>query len=479
MGRNRRSGDTIASRSASGSSSGAGEMSQRVDERIEEARTVDVSVYSRTREEMENLRVQFDPIIPGIARVTSASGNTYLVNTNDETCNCPDHRYRGSRCRHIEAAGIAQEQTAQGTTIGSARAADINVNETLREHIANETSQETANAERLFTDDAHFYSDNIEEFQSDMERLKEAPIPYEYNNALNGSDITFGIELEFVEGDSNAIARELFDLGICSTPYMDRYHSAGVPGKWKLERDGSVSSGYYGGELVSPILTDTPETWRQIEKVCEVAKRHGARVNMETGGHVHISTEPLDGKRQRWRRLFKAFKGTEEAIFRFSGGELGHFRNSHYTTSSTVELNRAIRTRMPEEGEMSDFRNALNYRNSGINWQKYRSINFSAFTGGVRNAVEIRAFNGSLTPGVIQANVKVAAGLIHTAERSRIQSDDASTTSEAFKKRGKLINNHDQNRQDNETIIRMVDTYFPRKSDKEHILSVMAKNRWR
>lgn len=504
MGRNRSTGNTIASRgggSGSGSGSGGGvgfgsgsgggvgpgmggtngaeEMSQRIENRMQEARSVEVPVLSRTRGTMENLRVQFDPNTPGRVQVTSRSGNTYTVDTEEGTCTCPDHRYRGSRCRHIEAASLAQEEIAQGTSIGSSRAEDINVNEVLRDHIAIETAEERSNAERQFTDDGHFYSDNPEEFVNDMERLRNAEIPYDYENALNGSDITFGIELEFVDGDSNAIASELYNLGICSTPSMGRYHSQDVPGKWKMERDGSVTYGNRGGELVSPILKDTPETWRQIKTVCDVAKRHGAHVNMETGGHVHISAEPLDGKRQRWRRLFKAFKGTEEAVFRFSGGEQGVFRNSHYATSSTAEMGRAIRTRLPEDGELSDFRSALASEHSGIVWEKYKSINLKPFTNGIRNAIEIRAFNGSLTPGVIQANIKVAAGLIHTAERSRIQGDELSGTTDSFKKRGELINEYENNAQNNQTMIRMVDTYFTRKSDKEHILSVMAKNSWR
>ena len=503
MGRNRKSGDTIASRS-SGAGSGAGgsgfgvvgsgagggtgtgagsgdaeEMSQRIEERLQEARTVEVSVESRTRGEMERVQVHFEPDTPGQVQVTSASGNTYIVDSEEETCTCQDYRYRRSRCRHIEAAGIAQEQSAQGTSIGSSRAADINVNETLREHIAYETAEETINVQREFTDDEHFYSDNPEEFDRDMERLKDAPIPYEYENVLNGSDITFGIELEFVEGDSNAIARELYDLGICSSPRMEAYHGGiNVPGKWKLEEDCSVTLYDRGGELISPVLQDTPETWRQIEIICEVARRHGGYVNWETGGHVHISAEPLDGKRQRWRRLFKAFKGTEEAIFRFSGGEQGRFRGTNYAESSVDELGEVLQTRLPEEGTLDDFRNALDSDNSGIYWEKFRSINLEPFTTGIRNAIEIRAFNGSLTPGVIQANVKVAAGLIHTAERSRIQGDEYASTTEASRKRGRLINEHTGNGMNKETMIRMVDTFFSRKSDKEHILSVMAKNDW-
>lgn len=495
MGRNRHTGNTIASRGGAGGTginndigSSAGvvgggtnenvEMSQRIEDRIEESRIVNVLVPSRTRGTVENLQVQFIPGTPGQVSVTSQSGNTYMVDTEQDTCTCADHRFRGSRCRHIEGVALAQEQIAQGTTVGSATDAEINVIETLREHVSQETADETHYAAQQFLDDEHFYSDNPQEFQSDLQRLKNAPIPYQYENALNGSDISFGIELEFVDGDSNAIARELYTLGICSSPRMQSYHSHGMPGMWKLERDGSVTDGDRGGELVSPILRDTPETWRQIETICEVAKRHGARVNMETGGHVHISADPLDGKRQRWRRLFKAFKGTEEALFRFAGGELGRFRNTGYTRSSSSEMSGAIRARLPEEGTMDDFRAALSSRQSGIAWQKYRSINLVPFTGGVRDAIEIRAFNGSLTPGVIQANVKVAAGLIHTAERSSIRGSEFQATTPSSRKRGELINEFRNSSRDEATMIRFVDTYFTRKSDKEHILSVMAKNEW-
>jgi hypothetical protein len=501
MPKTRSSGNTIASRGNGGGrvgGSGVGgagggigggtggvgfegneEMSDRIDERLQEARSVDVEVESRSRNGMERVRVDFDPATPGVYQVHSASGNAYTVNEEEQSCTCNDHVHRQRRCRHIEAVAIAQEEMPRGFAGGSMADRDINANEVSREHINNERALEDRNAERSFSDDEHFYSDNPAEFEQDMARLRTAPIPYEYHNVLNGSDLTFGIELEFVNGDSNAIARELYNLGICQSPRMLGYHSPSEPGKWKLERDGSVTSGNFGGELVSPILRDTPETWQQIEKICEVARRHGAEVNYQTGGHVHVSVEPLDGKRQRWRRLFKAFSGTEEAVFRLSGGEMGQIRSGHrtYATSTGAELRSAMRTQLPEEGSLNDFRARLADR--AIGWTKYRSFNLVPFTTGTRPTLEIRAFNGSLTPGVIQANIKTSVGLIHAAERARIQGGAEGLTTPSFRKRGRMINDFSDNRQDNSTMIRMLDTFFTRKSDKEHILSVMAKNNWR
>lgn len=486
MPKTRSSGNTIASR---GSSPGSGlgsigfegneEMSNRIDERLQESRSIDVEVMSRTRDGMETVTVNFDSRTPGIYQVESASGNTYTVDEEEETCTCNDFVYRQRRCRHMEAVAMAQEELPRGFAGGSAADCDVNANEISREHINNEQNLEAQNSERSFDDDGHFYSDNPEEFERDMERLRDAPIPYGYENVLNGTDITFGIELEFVDGNSNAIAKELYELGICSHPRMLEYHSASVPGKWKLEIDESVTNRGRGGEIVSPILKDTPETWRQIETICEVSKRHGAQVNFQTGGHVHVSVEPLDGKGQRWQRLFKAFAGTEEAIFRLSGGDMGNVRSGHriYARTSQPQVNAAIRTSLPQEGELSQYRERL--ANRDIGWTKYRSFNLVPFTSGTRPTLEIRAFNGSLTPGVIQANIKTAVGLVHTAERSRVQGASEGFTTLAFSKRGRLINEHENNRQDNATMIRMLDSFFTRKSDKEHILTVLAKNNWR
>lgn len=500
MPKTRSSGNTIASR-GSGSGSGGGgfgaggsggigfegnnEMSNRLDERIQETGSVDVEVMSRTRDGMETVTVNFDSNTPGIFAVDSASGNSYTVNSEEETCTCNDYVHRNRRCRHMEAVALAQEEMPRGFAGGSRTDQEVNANEVSREHINNERTLEAHNAERSFSDDNHFYTDNPEEFERDMARLRNEPIPYEYENVLNGSDITFGIELEFVGGDSNAIARELYAMGIVAYDHMTPYHAEtryphryrGNHGKWKLEEDGSVTSGRRGGELVSPILKDTPETWQQIEIICQVAKRHGGRVSSKTGGHVHVSVEPLDGKRQRWRRLFKAFAGNEEAVFRLSGGELGQMRRGEtdYAATTRAELDSAIRTPLPEEGSLADFRHRL----SNVNWQKYRSFNLKPFTSGTRPTLEIRAFNGSLTPGVIQANIKTSVGLIHAAERSRTQGVSEGLTTSSFSKRGRLIEETNSNRQDSATMMRMLDAFFTRKSDKEHVLNVMAKNRWR
>lgn len=450
------------------------EMSDRIEDRLREAGTVRVSVESRTRGTREDVDVIFSG---RTAVISSGSGRSYTVDLNEGSCSCPDYVHRQNRCRHIEAADIAREQIAQGTSPGSVNEIDINTNQFAREYIGSETEEEIRNLQREYSDDSFFYTENPDMYQQDMQRLRDAPVPYYYHNVLNGSNITFGIELEFVNGDSDAIARELYNMDICSSPIMESYHSSSSrrPGKWILERDGTVTNGRRGGELVSPVLTDTPETWRQIETICEVARRHGARVNTKTGGHVHIGAEDaLDGKRQRWRRFFKTTVGFENIFHRLAGGEQGRFRNSSYTLSSISQNRAGITTRMPPEGDTTVFQSVI----SSISNGKFHSINLSPFSGG-KKTIEFRAFNGTLTPGVIQANVKYAAGVINTSVRSRTRPGESLEVTDSDCKRGRIINDFESNNvRDDASVMKALDVVFSRKEDKEHILSVIAKNSW-
>lgn len=448
------------------------EMSDRIEDRLREAGTVRVNVESRSR----GTREEVDVIFSGrTAVISSGSGRSYTVDLSDGSCSCPDYEHRQNRCRHIEAVDIAREQITQGTFQGSINDEDVNANQFTREYMSNETEDEIRNRQREYVDDSFFYTENPEQFQQDLQRLRDAPVPYYYDNVLNGSNITFGIELEFVNGNSDAIAMELHAMGICSSPSMQRYHSARMEGKWILESDGSVTSGRRGGELISPVLTDTPETWRQIEKICEVARRHGARVNTETGGHVHVGAEDaLDGKRQRWRRFFKAATGFEEAFHRLAGGEQGRFRDSHYAPSSLAQNRAGITTRLPQDGDTAEFQNVIR----GIGRGKYQSINLSPFCSS-KKTIEFRAFNGTLTPGIIQANVKYAAGVINTSVRSRIQQSEGLDVSDADRRRGRILNEYENNnRREDSSLMKAMDAMFSRKEDKEHILSVIAKNSW-
>jgi hypothetical protein len=422
---------------------------------------------------MENVRVTFTD--RGSATVET-EGGTYAVDTLEGTCTCPDNRIRGSHCRHLVAVDQAAGMEAQNAFSGAARDQGAAPAGLPARDAENERDAEGRNLRTPMIEDNFFYTNNPEAYHEDVARLRDAPVPYYRENALNGSEnLTFGIELEFRGGDSNAIAAELHGMGICGQPQMTGYHGRKVPGKWALEKDSSVTVGNRGGELISPVLKDTPETWRQLETICEVAKRHGARVDTHTGAHVHIgAAERMDGKKQRWRRFFKITSGFHDVYLRLSGGEQGIFRGEQYAASSLRQSLRGISAPLPGEENEADYHRSI----GSLGGTRYLDINLQSFASS-KKTIEFRGFNGSLTPGIIQANVKFAAGVVTSAQRSRVRGESGLSPSSPSRKRGRMIGEYARNNaKTDESVMKALDVVFSRKQDKEHILSVILKNRW-
>lgn len=476
---------------SAGGSGGAGsvdELAQRAIDRLNAVRTVTVPVYSQTRGWTEDTPVIFDPNTPGEATVQSASGTQHQVNYNDDTCTCMDHRVRGNRCRHIQATHQAlgeierEYATLESPTGRIATAIDV-------EHAANgqrdiDTQAEAARREiqNIEEDDEFFYTDNEQAFGDYMSRASREELSYDYENALNGNQITFGLEIEFVGGNPDAIARDLYREGICGYDQQVRYHAPSVQGKWKLERDGSVSDGSGGGELVSPVLRDTPETWRNLEKICEVAKRHGAQIDYRCGGHVHMGMDPLDTARQRWRRFFRTIGGFEDVMYRVAGGTEGVVRRdyTYYARPFRTKAAQAI----PNTRTLNDISDVNRLVGTLVGDVKFYGINLTNIPKNFRaDTVEFRYFNGSLDHRQLQTNVKLAAGIMMASEKARTQDHHESGlfSSEAMKRRGNMLKEHSlgtNSHSDHSAVKKLVDIVFTRKKDKDAILAVYAKNQW-
>lgn len=328
-----------------------------------------------------------------------------------------------------------------------------------------------------FEDDNFFYADNEEQFREMLIRGETEEFEYEYDNVLNGSNNTFGLEIEFSSGDPNAIASELYELGICGYNRQVGYHYPSITGKWKLERDSSVSIGASGGELVSPPLKDTPETWRTLEKVCEVAKKHGAQIDYRCGGHVHCSSEPLDTAKYRWNRFFKSAGSFEDVMYRVSGGDSGIVRSNvnSYATPFANNAQMMLRSnfRLNNSNDLMDLtlRASRNNRYKMINLTNIHKVNKP-------NTVEFRAFNSSLDPKILQNNVRIANGIMFASEKARVGN---AADSETMKRRGIILKNQiigSNNRANNKSVMDFVDIAFTRKKDKDEVLKLYAKNRW-
>ncbi|MEN8905414.1 MAG: amidoligase family protein [Clostridiales bacterium] len=326
-----------------------------------------------------------------------------------------------------------------------------------------------------FEDDDFFYNDHEEEFRNFLDNEANGDLSYEYSNVLNGSENTFGLEIEFVSGDPNAIARDLYDMGICGYDRQVRYHAPSINNKWKLESDVSLPS---GGELVSPPLKDNPETWQNIQKVCEVAKMHGARVNSRAvGGHVHISADPLDTAKHRWNRFFKSTGSFEDVIYRVSGGERGIVRSNvnHYATSFSQTADRMLRTNF----SLNNSGDLMNLTFDASRSDRYKMINLTNIHDiNKPNTLEFRSFNSSLDPKILQNNVRIANGIVFASEKARFGN---TSESPSMKRRGLILKDQQirRIRRPNDLSVRdFVDIAFTRKKDKDEVLKLYSRNTW-
>jgi hypothetical protein len=442
-----------------------------------------------------------------------------LVYRQSQNGNCPHvdltvqavrNRYAGSRylavpstlasgaARHILANYLRQEREAAEAARRAAQVA------------AEEASRQAAAAA------VPSYGQDMGAFQRSYSAAKErkargeAPVPYLRENATNGLGAQgggrgFGVEIEFVlDGLSgydrrNAlinIGRDLQAAGITQSADQQSYHSGrGDYSQWRFERDATVS-----GEIVSPILYDEPQTWQQLDKVCEIVRRHGGKASARTGSHVHVACGNYDHTPSNHNNLLQLFKQNEDVLYRLAQNPA---KNQHRGTSYCA----------PNTLPAQDYTSVADV-NRAARSQRYQGINFQAVNGSEQDHVEFRLWDGTLDPAAIQSQVKLSLAMTEAAFRAEpgafrgnaepkgthrnapVRTDTGTpTTTTRGRGRGRAtatatgttLNNGGRGaarlsgeawEQDSASFRNFVDTLFTRTEDKEQLTSLFAVTKW-
>ncbi len=251
---------------------------------------------------------------------------------------------------------------------------------------------------------------------------------------------TFGLELEFAIADAGWVASELHAMGLCAAPVPVAYHAPRAGGQWAVEQDRSVSSVFecsdgqapivVGGEVVSPPLRDSPETWRQVAIVLDVLRRCGAEVNRSCGLHVHIGAgalcEPgasrpggdpqLRAAHEPARDLLPALSRLamvasvcfEDLVFRLASAEGGRHRGQAFFYRHCRPLERPL---LPAYDSLADLTVALGLDGSS----RRAALNLTNIGDPQKDTVEFRQCNGTLDGRVVQGFVRLCAALIGAA----------------------------------------------------------------
>lgn len=231
---------------------------------------------------------------------------------------------------------------------------------------------------------------------------------------LNVNDnITFGIEIEFGKAELIKVKGKILKL-----QNSNKFKSAAIGelydkirfSKWITQVDFSVTecknAGQFGGEVDSPILTNTKAAWEDISLVCDTLKKLHATTPKVAAGHIHVGSNILNDKKENINKLIRLWVAYEDVIYRMGyNGEgprqsISTYASPLYYRFSQYEenLNNAI--------DIDDMlKLAMFTRNAGINFSNYH--NFIDSISKCKNTIEFRSPNATLDPVVWQNNVNL------------------------------------------------------------------------
>src|SRR5574344_384291 len=154
--------------------------------------------------------------------------------------------------------------------------------------------------------------------------LLDLKIPYRNNLNFN-CNVTFGIEIEF----------QFLDLGLIKEIInLKHIHN------WNVKKDGTITKEInktlYGGEISSPILIDSSDTYDNIKKVCNLIELNGGIAGDLTGAHIHVGHQILNFNIDYWKNLVLLWIAFEKVIMRFAYGKTSIPRNKLHLCSNPV-----------------------------------------------------------------------------------------------------------------------------------------------
>lgn len=363
-------------------------------------------------------------------------------------CTCDEYRAR-YHCPHVDAAvgrlgGLVNGDTPLRREQVAAAGEEV-LSSVSAESAAAAT--QVAAVQAAYSPRPVSYVDDFEAFQADYDDVSgqvkayraairdgadpaslDYPVPFRpQTGALGGlcsrqSGRGFGVEMEYsyppeftaaqIRAANRAIGAELHQMGLTRSPEMQPYGEGKFrdattehQGGWRFEQDwstGDYPDGQQGGELISPIMFDEEESWATMNKVLEVAKRHGAIPSRSAGLHVHVGAAEYDHEVGHYNRILQAYAQNEDLLYRIgTNPERRTHRANGYSTGNTVPS--------------SPYQDAYSARSENA-WHS-AALNLSNMSGGAGDNPEFRMFDSSLNPGVIQTQVMAAAAITDYAGR--------------------------------------------------------------
>lgn len=215
--------------------------------------------------------------------------------------------------------------------------------------------------------------------------------------------VTFGIEIEYEK-----FKREK----------VDNYTIRTLK-KWHSKDDSTLKA---GGEVTSPILTDSLTTWKELRKICNYLRKNKVYTKGNAGGHIHVGSHIMNADLESWRCFLKTYMIYENELVYFLNGEDKLARKSASKYAKLVS--ETYYRRLDDINEARDL-SELYY---AIMLSKKNALSFfytklKSTHRDVYNTVEFRSPNSSVNELIWQNNINTVTKLMLAARNKKIDED--------------------------------------------------------
>lgn len=194
-----------------------------------------------------------------------------------------------------------------------------------------------------------------------------------------------------------------------------------------------------GAELVSPILKDTEQDWKDISDMCEQMKKFpgnkGDKVvtDSKCGLHIHFDAECIAKDQNKMRNFLKLYAESEELLYKMCNDKYNpirkgainkdfkglHIISAMWRNGMAAPTGKKILKHI-ENGTLK-----VSYKKFGklrmliskykLDERRYAGLNLTNIGNTKKNTIEFRMANGTLDPEIIKQNVFLYSSLINTS----------------------------------------------------------------
>ena len=194
-----------------------------------------------------------------------------------------------------------------------------------------------------------------------------------------------------------------------------------------------------GAELVSPVLSDTEQTWENIANICTQMKKFPGNNGKEViaddkcGLHIHFDASCLSKDPNKMKTFLNLYAESEELLYKMCNPKDNPIRkgaiNKNFRGLSSISAMWRNGMAAPTGKKLLKHLNngtlKVSYKKFGtlkkiisrykLDERRYSGLNLTNIGNSRKNTIEFRMANGTLNPEVIKQNVFLYASLIETA----------------------------------------------------------------